>query len=115
MFKKLNNYKPQFSKNKMNNIIIKKNPLLHREEVILQVEENFPPSNQEAAKKISEQTKKSENLIVIDKISSKFGAKIFTIKAKVYESEEAKNRMETVARKIKKKLAKEAADTAGKK
>ena len=99
----------------MNITEIKKNPLLHREEITASLEKEVTPSKQEAIKMISEQLKKPEELIVIDGINNKFGSNKFTIKAKVYDRLESKNKTETVPRKFRRKKEKEAAEAAGKK
>ncbi|MFA5993040.1 MAG: hypothetical protein WC796_05015 [Candidatus Pacearchaeota archaeon] len=88
----------------------RKNSLLHRQEVIALVENQMTLSKQEAIKAISEHFKKSEETVVIEKIDSLFGTKKTIITARVYDSPESRKKMEVIPRKVKKKLAKEAAE-----
>jgi len=87
----------------------RKNPLLHRQEVIIVIEKPMTISKQEATKIISEHFKKPEENVVIEKIDSLFGTKKTIITAKVYDSLESRKKIEVIPRKVKKKLAKEEA------
>ena len=89
----------------MNIIEEKNNNLLHRQELVLTIEGDSAPSNSEIIKKLSEQIKKPEENIIIEKISSGFGNKTFTIKANIYKDSESKNKYVTISKKQRKKLA----------
>lgn len=79
----------------------KKNPLLHREEIILEVKSKTNPSFEE----ISESMKKDKKLVVVKGINGNFGRHVFQAEVFVYDSEEAKNKVEYIPMKIRKKLA----------
>lgn len=85
-----------------------KNSLLHREEVVITLEQTVTPSKQEVTKMLSEKLKKPEENIVIEKVGSKFGSQTFTISAKVYDDVKSKDKYETVPKKVRKKQAEEA-------
>ena len=68
----------------------KKNELFNRREVRFEAEAEVVPSKADALKMVVEQTKAGENFIVIKNVLGKFGSKVFTIVAFVYDSAEAK-------------------------
>jgi ribosomal protein S24E len=80
----------------------KKNPLLKREELKLIVFQESNPSFSEAAKIVSEHSKKPEDDTAIKAVKGKFGRKSFLIEAYVYHSKADKEAIEA-----KKKLKQE--------
>ena len=82
----------------------KRNPLLHREELVITIESESIPSKSEVRKQISEKTKKPEENIIISNIVSKFGSKSFTVNALVYDDVKNKDKYTTITRKERRKL-----------
>jgi len=80
-----------------------KNPFLEREELTLKIENNVTPNFNE----VKEELGKDMNLTVIKKINTNFGKQTFTVEAVVYDSNEAKKKIETIPQKIRKKMAAE--------
>jgi len=80
-----------------------KNPFLQREEIVFEIKSDVAPSFEEIKKQIG----KDENLVVIKKVQGKFGTQIFTTEVFVYDSPEARKKIEVIPKKIKKKLAEE--------
>ncbi len=70
------------------------NVLMNRKEFKLLVEAEVTPSKQEVTRLIASETKKSEDLVVVKKIKSKFGRKTFLIIAFVYDSKEEMDKIE---------------------
>jgi len=99
---KLNN----FLKFKMVHKILKqeKNPLLHRETYTIEIESASNPSFEDVRKIIN----KDEKLVVVQGVKSNFGRSSFIASALVYDSEEAKDKVEYIPRKIRKKLQEQA-------
>lgn len=89
----------------MNSEIIKtdKNPFLNREEILLEIKSKSTPSLEEIKKEI----KGDENLVVIRKVHSNFGKQRFLAEILIYNSIEDREKVETIPKKIKKKLAEE--------
>jgi ribosomal protein S24E len=86
------------------NIIKKeKNPFLSREEIILEITSEIAPSFEEVKKMISA----DENLIVVKEVRGNFGKNTFKAEVFVYESEEKKNEIEVIPKKIRKKMEEE--------
>jgi ribosomal protein S24E len=81
----------------------KKNPLLQREEIVLEVENALAPTFNEVKKMVG----RDETLTVVRRVDGSFGKQIFTAEVIVYNSEKAKNKIEVVPKKIKKKLEEE--------
>ena len=81
-----------------------KNPFLHREEYVIEVESKTTPSFQE----IKTELGKDQDLIVVKEIKGNFGSHTFNAEAVVYDSKEFKEQVEKIPRKIKLKLAEEA-------
>ena len=90
-----------------------KNPFLSREELILEIESEKTPTFEEIKKEIGS----DENLIVVKRVNSNFGKQKFSVEAVVYDSTEAKEKIETVPQKVRKKMEaeKKAAEDAAKK
>ena len=80
-----------------------KNPFLQREEIVFEIKSESTPSFEEIKKTVG----KDENLVVVKKVNSNFGTQIFTAEVFVYDSPEARKKIETIPQKIKKKLAEE--------
>jgi len=80
-----------------------KNPFLQREEIVLEIKSEAAPSFEEIKKQIG----KDENIVVIKKVNSNFGTQTFTAEVFVYDSAEARKKVETIPQKIRKKLAEE--------
>lgn len=82
----------------------KESALLHRHEMIVELDyEKAPPSNKEAAAFIASQKKVDEARVAIKKIAPVYGTKKSRIFAYVYDSVDAKQKVEP---KIKVKKAK---------
>jgi len=90
-----------------------KNPFLEREEIVMVIKNETAPTFADVKKEIG----KDEALIVVKKVATNFGRQSFNIEAVVYDSVEAKNKIETIPQKIRKKMAaeKKTADEAAKK
>lgn len=81
----------------------KKNDLLNREEFLLEiVSENNPTFQQ-----VVEFLKKDPETIVVKAVKGNFGRNIFKSEAFVYDSVEAKDNVEYIPKKIRKKLEEE--------
>jgi len=80
----------------------KENPLFKRKEVEVSVDSEITPSHTEVEKLISEKFSTEIENIKIKKIHGKFGSKNFLISAKIYESQEEKDRTEQKSKKLKK-------------
>lgn len=80
-----------------------KNSALDREEVIAELEMEKTPSKIETIKMLAEKLKKPEENMVIEKIGSEYGKKLFIVKAKAYNSIESKTKFEIIPRKVRKK------------
>ncbi len=72
----------------------KKNSLLSRDELKLDIESQKNPSFEEVAKIIAEKMSKDEESIVVDLIKANFGSSTFRVHAKVYHSKEHKAKFE---------------------
>ncbi len=81
-----------------------KNPFLKREEYLIKIESETSPSFED----IQKQMNKDAELTIIKKVQGKFGTKIFNAEVFVYDSKEAKEKIEVIPKKIKKKLEEEA-------
>lgn len=85
-----------------------KNPFLQREEYTIQITANSNPTTEQ----IKTELKTDPELTIIKKIHNNFGTKNFTAKAVVYNDKKAKEKIETIPKKVKKKLEEEAKATA---
>jgi len=81
-----------------------KNPFLNREEIFIKIKSNSTPT----AEEIKKELKKDEELTVVKKIEGGFGRKTFNVEVFVYDSKKAKDEIEKIPRKIRKKLEEEA-------
>lgn len=97
----------QLSLSKMDFKIIKQdqNFSLQREEVILEIKSSSNPS----FKDVKDYLKKDEKVLVIKEIIGGFGRDTFLSKIFIYNSEEDKKNIETIPKKVRKKLAEEKA------
>ena len=86
----------------MNTKIItqEKNPFLEREEIVLEIKNEVAPSFDEVKAEIG----KDADLTVIKKVNTSFGKQVFDVEAVVYDSKEAKEKIETIPQKIRKKI-----------
>jgi ribosomal protein S24E len=80
------------------------NPYMGREEVRLALTAGKNPTKKE----VVEALKSDEGLTVVRAIRSSFGSDKFEAEAFVYASKESKDKIETIPRKVRKKLAEEA-------
>jgi ribosomal protein S24E len=78
-----------------------KNPFLHREEFELEISSVTTPSYAEVSKELG----KNQELTLIKSITGNFGRHIFNSEAFVYDSKEAKAKIEKISRKERKKIA----------
>jgi len=78
----------------------KKNPFLDREEILISIKSDIAPSYDDVKKAV----KKEESLTVIKRINSNFGKNVFNAEVVVYGSIESKNKIETIPKKIRKKI-----------
>ena len=85
----------------------KKNTVLGREEIIAEWEIEKTPSKIETIKLLAEKLKKPEENIVIEKIGSEYGKRIFIISAKAYNTPEGKSKFEIIPREARKKAQSE--------
>jgi ribosomal protein S24E len=80
-----------------------KNPFLSREEIILEMNSETAPKIEDVKNAIG----KDENLTIVKRINSNFGKHVFTADVLVYDNIEAKDKIEVIPKKIRKKLAAE--------
>ncbi|MFA4960217.1 MAG: hypothetical protein WC548_00990 [Candidatus Pacearchaeota archaeon] len=81
----------------------KKNPFLEREEIVIEIENGVTPSYDEVKKIVG----KDKELVVIKKVSANFGRYKFIAEVVVYDNKEAKDKIEVVPKKIRKKMEEE--------
>ncbi len=81
----------------------KKNPFLHREEMIIEIISDTVPSSSDLISEIG----KDKDLLVVKKINTNFGQQKFIAEVFVYENVEIKERIETIPQKVRKKLKEE--------
>jgi len=67
-----------------------KNPFLHREEFVIEIQADTNPSFEDIKKELG----KDNDLTVVKKINSGFGTNIFTAEVFVYDSKELKDKIE---------------------
>lgn len=77
-----------------------KNPFLERSEIVAEVTNDVNPSNDSVVEALG----KGEEITVIKKIGSNFGKNTFKVEAVVYDSQESKEKIETIPAKVKKKI-----------
>lgn len=80
-----------------------KNPFLERTEIVLELKNETAPSFEDVKNAIG----KEGDLIVVKKINSNFGRQTFIAEAVMYDNIEAKRKIETIPKKIKKKMVAE--------
>lgn len=81
----------------------KKNPFLKREEVVIQIVESVTPSKENVAELVG----KGKDVTVVRKINAGFGKNSFTAEVLIYDNKEAKDEIEIIPKKIKKKMEEE--------
>jgi len=77
-----------------------KNPFLEREEFILEIKNKTSPTFDEVKSEIG----KDAELIVVKKVNTNFGKQIFLTEAVVYNNMKAKEKIETIPQKVRKKI-----------
>jgi ribosomal protein S24E len=77
-----------------------KNPFLQREEIIIEIKDKTTPS----AEQIKSALGKDPNLTIVKKINAAFGSQTFTAEIVIYDNQEAKKRIETIPKKVRKKI-----------
>ncbi|MBU2576235.1 MAG: hypothetical protein KKF50_00760 [Nanoarchaeota archaeon] len=80
-----------------------KNPFLEREEIVMEISSETAPSFEDVKTVLG----KDANLTVVKRIDGNFGKQTFTAEIFVYDNEEAKSKIETIPKKIRKKMAEE--------
>lgn len=80
-----------------------RNPFLQREEIKIEIESNTPPTIEEVKSEIG----KNKELTIVKKINTNFGKWTFLAETVVYDNSEAKEKIETIPKKIKKKIEEE--------
>ena len=81
-----------------------KNPFMHREEITVELKSDKNPSFDEVKKAIGHESE----LAIVKSIRGNFGRNVFTAEVFVYNSKEAKQGVEKIPAKIRKKMAEEA-------
>ncbi len=91
----------------------KKNPFLSREEITLEIKNDVAPSFEDVKTQIG----KDADLTVVKKINTNFGRHTFIAEAVIYDNTEAKEKIETIPKKVRKKMEadKKAAEETAKK
>lgn len=79
------------------------NPLLEREEFILEIENSIHPTKEEITKELG----KDPELTYIKKINNSFGKSLFNVEIYVYNNKEAKEKYTVIPKKIRIKLEQE--------
>ena len=72
----------------------KQNPLFDRKEIKAEIEAEITPSREDILKMLSEKFSTKQENIKIKSILGKFGSRIFTIQANIYNSKQEKDKME---------------------
>jgi len=94
------------NQNNMESKILKqeKNPFLNREEIVIELSSEIAPKIDE----VKEAVGKDSDLTIVKKISSNFGKHVFSADVVVYDNIEAKEKVEVIPKKVRKKMAEEA-------
>lgn len=77
-----------------------KNPFLQREEFVLEITSEAAPSAGEVVSGLG----KDEALTVVKKINTNFGQQKFLVEVVVYDNAEAKEKVEVIPQKVRKKM-----------
>ncbi len=80
-----------------------KNPFLNREEMIVEIVNESAPT----IDSIIEAVGKDKELTVVKKVDSNFGVNKFSSEVFVYDSKESREKVETIPKKVKKKMEEE--------
>ena len=72
----------------------KQNPLFDRKEIKAEIEAEITPNREGVLKMLSEKFSIKQENIKIKSILGKFGSRIFTIQANIYNSKQEKDKME---------------------
>jgi ribosomal protein S24E len=77
-----------------------KNPFLQREEIIVEITSESSPNGAEIISNLGY----DESLTVVKKINTNFGRQTFLTEIVIYDSLEAREKIETIPKKVKKKM-----------
>lgn len=77
-----------------------KNPFLEREEIVIEIASEAAPNSDEVKKLVG----KNVDLTVVKNIQGNFGKKVFVAEVVVYDNAEAKKKIETIPKKVRKKM-----------
>lgn len=77
-----------------------KNPFLDREEITIEIASEAAPNSDEVKKLVG----KDVELTVVKNIQGNFGKKVFIAEVVVYDNAEAKKKIETIPKKVRKKM-----------
>ena len=80
-----------------------KNPFLEREELTIEITSESAPSSSEVITELG----KDKALTIVKKINTNFGRQTFLTELVVYDNPEAKEKIETIPQKVRKKMATE--------
>lgn len=80
----------------------KKNDLFKRKEIIAEVHSLKIPSKEEILEMVAKKFSADKNTIVVERVRGKFGVSAFKFFAKVYSSEQEKDKIERKSKKDKK-------------
>lgn len=83
----------------------KENPVFKRKGVTIEIHSNKVPSKEEVTELIAKKFSVEKNLIAIEKIQGKFGSYSILVSAKIYNSEQDKDKIEPKSKKGKKSEA----------
>lgn len=82
---------------------IRRNPLLHRDEIYLLIKSKTTPSEKEVQEIIKSNFAVPEQNIEVNKIETKFGSHEVVVYANIYESKELANKFKKAKKKKEKK------------
>jgi ribosomal protein S24E len=80
-----------------------KNPFFEREEIVIEINEKLTPSKEDVKDFLGGEKEK----IIVNKIDANFGRYTFVADVHVYDSEESRQKVEVIPKKIRKKMAEE--------
>jgi len=80
-----------------------KNPFLKREELIVEIKSESTPSKTDIVKELG----KDEKLVSVEKVNTSFGDKKFVADILVYDDLKARQEIEVIPKKVKKKMEEE--------
>lgn len=95
----------RLKQDKMDSIKIieeKENYLFKRKEILAEVNAHKVPSKDEVSELIAKKLSANKETIVIERIKGKFGASLFMVSAKIYQTAQDKDKIEPKSKKDKK-------------